>query len=43
MRVATYNRKAMYSNHSDSVGNQEKMCQEHVKLRFGEKMESFSV
>lgn len=43
MRVATYNRKSVYSDHSDSVSNQERMCREHAKLRFGEKTESFSV
>ena len=43
MRVATYNRKSVYSDHSDSVKNQERMCREHAQMRFGDKMESFTV
>lgn len=43
MRVATYNRKSVYSDHSDSVKNQERMCRDHAQLRFGDQMESFTV
>ena len=42
MRVATYNRKSVYSDHSDSVSNQERMCREHAALRYGDSMESFT-
>ena len=43
MRVATYNRKSVYSDHSDSVKNQERMCREHAQMRFGDQVESFTV
>lgn len=42
MKVATYNRKSVYSDHSDSVANQERMCRDHARLRFGDQIESFT-
>lgn len=34
MRFATYGRKSVYSDKSDSVSNQERMCREYVQVRF---------
>lgn len=34
MRFATYGRKSVYSDRSDSVSNQERMCREYVEMRF---------
>ena len=41
MRFATYGRKSVYSDKSDSVDNQERMCREYVELRFQGKVDSF--
>lgn len=41
MRFATYGRKSVYSDKSDSVDNQERMCREYVELRFQGKIDSF--
>lgn len=40
MRFATYGRKSVYSDKSDSVNNQERMCREYVQMKF-EDVESF--
>lgn len=34
MRFATYGRKSVYSDKSDSVSNQERMCREYARVRF---------
>lgn len=36
-----YGRKSVYSDKSDSISNQERMCREYVELRFQGKVESF--
>lgn len=41
MRFATYGRKSVYSDKSDSVSNQERMCREYVQMKFD--VESFEV
>ena len=41
MRFATYGRKSIYSDKSDSVDNQERMCREYVELRFQGNVDSF--
>lgn len=41
MRFATYGRKSVYSDKSDSVDNQERMCREYIELRFSGKIDSF--
>jgi site-specific DNA recombinase len=41
MRFATYGRKSVYSDKSDSVDNQVRMCREYVDLRFAGKIDSF--
>ena len=41
MRFATYGRKSVYSDKSDSVDNQERMCREYVDLRFSGQVDSF--
>lgn len=41
MHFATYGRKSVYSDKSDSVDNQARMCREYVDLRFSGKVDSF--
>ena len=41
MRFATYGRKSVYSDKSDSVYNQERMCREYADFRFKGQVESF--
>lgn len=41
MRFATYSRKSIYSDKSDSVDNQQRMCREYVDLKF--KVDSFQL
>lgn len=41
MRFATYGRKSVYSDKSDSVSNQERMCREYAQMRF--EVDSFEV
>ena len=41
MKFATYGRKSVYSDRSDSVDNQERMCLEYAQLRFPGCIESF--
>lgn len=41
MRVATYGRKSIYSDKSDSVDNQQRMCREFVDFKFPDAVESF--
>ena len=43
MRFAVYARKSIYSDTSDSVGNQERMCREYVDMKFSGQIESFEV
>ena len=43
MHFATYGRKSVYSDRSDSVDNQERMCREYVDLKFKDKAESFEI
>ena len=43
MRFATYVRKSVYSDRSDSVGNQERMCREYADLKFAGRIENFEV
>lgn len=41
MRFATYGRKSVYSDKSNSVDNQERMCLEYVQMRFPGCVDSF--
>lgn len=41
MHFATYGRKSVYSDKSDSVDNQARMCREYIDLRFSGKVDSF--
>ena len=41
MKFAMYGRKSVYSDKSDSVSNQERMCREYAEIRF--EVESFEV
>ncbi len=41
MKFATYGRKSVYSDKSDSVDNQERMCREYADFRFKGQVESF--
>lgn len=41
MRFATYGRKSVYSDKSDSVDNQERMCREYADFRFKGQVDSF--
>ncbi|MCI8892996.1 MAG: recombinase family protein, partial [Eubacterium sp.] len=41
MKFATYGRKSVYSDNSDSVDNQERMCREYADFRFKDQVESF--
>lgn len=41
MKFAMYGRKSVYSDKSDSVSNQERMCREYAEMRFD--VESFDV
>lgn len=41
MHFATYGRKSIYSDKSDSVDNQQRMCREYVDLKFSGSVESF--
>lgn len=41
MRFATYGRKSVYSDKSDSVDNQERMCREYADFRFKGQVEFF--
>lgn len=41
MHFATYGRKSVYSDKSDSVDNQQRMCREYVDLKFSGSVESF--
>ena len=43
MRFATYGRKSVYSDKSDSVDNQQRMCREYVELKFPGKIDRFEV
>ena len=43
MRFATYGRKSVYSDKSDSVDNQERMCREYADLKFSGQIDSFEV
>lgn len=43
MHFASYVRKSVYSDKSDSVANQERMCREYVEMRFPNQIESFDV
>lgn len=43
MRFATYGRKSVYSDKSDSVSNQERMCREYVEMKFHDQIETFEV
>ena len=43
MRFAIYARKSIYSDTSDSVGNQERMCREYVDLKFAEQMDACEI
>lgn len=41
MKFATYGRKSVYSDKSDSVNNQERMCREYIEFKFKNNIESF--
>lgn len=41
MHFATYGRKSVYSDKSDSVDNQQRMCREYVDFKFPGKIDSF--
>lgn len=34
MHFATYTRKSVYSDKSDSVENQQRMCREYVEMKY---------
>ena len=42
MRFFCYGRKSVYSDHSDSVDNQERMCRDYVNAKFQGEVESFT-
>lgn len=42
MHFATYTRKSVYSDKSDSVENQQRMCREYVEMKYPNDMESFT-
>ena len=41
MKFATYSRKSIYSDKSDSVDNQERMCREYVDFKFKDLIEDY--
>ena len=41
MRFFCYGRKSVYSDHSDSVDNQQRMCRDYVSAKFPGDVESF--
>ena len=41
MHFATYGRKSVYSDKSDSVDNQQRMCREYVDFKFPNEVDSF--
>ncbi|MCI5902790.1 MAG: recombinase family protein [Blautia sp.] len=41
MRFCSYGRKSVYSDHSDSIDNQSRMCREYVDLKFSGKIDSY--
>lgn len=41
MRIATYGRKSVYSDKSDSVDNQQRMCREFVDVKYSGQVSSF--
>lgn len=41
MRFATYGRKSIYSDKSDSVSNQQLMCREYIDLKYSGSIDSF--
>ena len=43
MNFATYTRKSVYSDKSDSVNNQERMCREYVDMKFAGLIDNFHV
>ena len=43
MNFATYTRKSVYSDKSDSVSNQERMCREYVDMKFAGLIDNFHV
>lgn len=42
MRFFCYGRKSVYSDHSDSVDNQQRMCRDYVSAKFPGEVESFT-
>lgn len=42
MRFFCYGRKSVYSDHSDSVDNQQRMCRDYVSAKFQGDVESFA-
>ena len=41
MNFCSYTRKSIYSDHSDSIDNQARMCREYVDMKFPGKVDSF--
>lgn len=41
MHFATYGRKSIYSDKSDSVDNQQRMCREYIDFKFPNQVDSF--
>lgn len=41
MHFCSYGRKSIYSDHSDSIDNQARMCREYVDLKFAGRVDSF--
>ena len=41
MNLCSYVRKSIYSDHSDSIDNQARMCREYADLKFSGKVDSF--
>lgn len=41
MIICCYGRKSIYSDHSDSIDNQFRMCRDYVELKFSGQVDSF--
>lgn len=41
MNFCSYTRKSIYSDHSDSIDNQARMCREYIDMKFSGKIDSF--
>lgn len=41
MNICCYGRKSIYSDHSDSIDNQFRMCRDYVEMKFSGQVDSF--